>query len=50
MACCHKSTLFSLAIAAILNDVFDRESFSQSGLYGVFGAPRNIMTSVKYNF
>jgi outer membrane receptor for ferric coprogen and ferric-rhodotorulic acid len=30
--------------------MFDREHYNQSGLYGVYGATRNIMTSFKYNF
>lgn len=42
--------MLSLAIAIILNHMFDREHYSQSGLYGVYGATRNIMTSFKYNF
>lgn len=33
-----------------LNNVFDREYYSQSGLYGVYGTPRNVMTSFKYSF
>ena len=33
-----------------LNNVFDREYYSQSGLYGVYGVPRNVMTSFKYSF
>jgi len=30
--------------------VFDRAYYSQSGLYGVYGAPRNLMTSFRYSF
>lgn len=40
----------NLSASVNLNNVFDREYYSQSGLYGVYGAPRNIMTSFKYNF
>ena len=40
----------NLSASVNLNNVFDREYYSQSGLYGVYGAPRNVMTSFKYNF
>jgi len=40
---------YNLSASVNLN-VFDRKYYSQSGLYGVYGAPRNVMTSFKYNF
>ncbi|WP_422631529.1 TonB-dependent siderophore receptor [Pseudomonas capeferrum] len=39
-----------LSASVNLNNVFDREYYSQSGLYGVYGTPRNVMTSFKYSF
>ncbi|MCY1336455.1 Ferric-pseudobactin BN7/BN8 receptor [compost metagenome] len=33
-----------------LNNLFDREYFSNVTNYGVYGAPRNLMASLKYNF
>lgn len=40
----------NLSASVNLNNLFDREYYSQSGLYGVYGAPRNVMTSFKYTF
>lgn len=40
----------NLSAALNINNVFDREYYSQSGLYSVYGAPRNLMTSFKYSF
>lgn len=39
-----------LSASVNLNNVFDRAYYSQSGLYGVYGTPRNVMTSFKYSF
>ncbi|MFR0689749.1 TonB-dependent siderophore receptor [Enterobacterales bacterium AE_CKDN230030158-1A_HGKHYDSX7] len=39
-----------LSVAANLNNVFDREYYSSVGTYAVYGAPRNLMTSMKYDF
>jgi len=39
-----------LSATVNLNNVFDRAYYSQSGLYGVYGAPRNLMTSFRYSF
>ncbi|MBV6288612.1 TonB-dependent siderophore receptor [Pseudomonas aegrilactucae] len=33
-----------------LNNVFDREYYSMAGLYGTYGAPRNVMTNFTYKF
>lgn len=33
-----------------LNNVFDREYHSMAGLYGTYGAPRNVMTNFTYKF
>lgn len=39
-----------LSVSLNVNNLFDRAYYSQSGLYGVYGAPRNFMTSFKYSF
>ncbi len=39
-----------LSASVNLNNVFDRAYYSQPGLYGVYGTPRNVMTSFKYSF
>ncbi|WP_347905538.1 TonB-dependent siderophore receptor [Pseudomonas purpurea] len=39
-----------LSASVNLNNLFDREYYSYAGSYGNYGAPRNIMTSFKYNF
>lgn len=33
-----------------LNNLFDREYYSMAGLYGTYGAPRNVMTNFTYRF
>ena len=33
-----------------LNNLFDREYYSMAGLYGTYGAPRNVMTNFTYKF
>lgn len=40
----------NLSTSVNLNNLFDREYYSNAGLYGVYGAPRNLMTSFKYDF
>ncbi|PYC20603.1 TonB-dependent siderophore receptor [Pseudomonas mosselii] len=39
-----------LSASVNLNNVFDREYLSYAGDHGMYGAPRNIMTGIKYNF
>ncbi len=39
-----------LSASINLNNVFDREYLSYAGDHGMYGAPRNIMTGIKYNF
>ena len=39
-----------LSTSVNLNNLFDREYFSYAGNHGMYGAPRNLMTSVKYDF
>ncbi|MGZ0700918.1 TonB-dependent siderophore receptor [Pseudomonas sp. L5B5] len=40
----------NLSASLNLNNLFDREYYSNAGLYGNYGAPRNLMTSFKYSF
>ncbi|WP_413787306.1 TonB-dependent siderophore receptor [Pseudomonas sp. P5_152] len=40
----------NLSASLNLNNLFDREYYSYAGYYGNYGAPRNLMTSFKYNF
>lgn len=40
----------NLTASVNLNNVFDREYFSYAGWHGMYGAPRNVMTSFKYTF
>ncbi|WP_224794323.1 TonB-dependent siderophore receptor [Pseudomonas fluorescens] len=40
----------NLSASVNLNNVFDREYYSSPALSGNYGAPRNVMTSFKYNF
>ena len=40
----------NLSASVNLNNVFDREYYSSPALAGNYGAPRNIMTSFKYDF
>lgn len=39
-----------LSASVNVNNLFDREYFSYAGNHGMYGAPRNLMTSVKYAF
>lgn len=39
-----------LSASVNLNNVFDREYLSYAGDHGMYGAPRNIMTGIKYTF
>ncbi|WP_208642792.1 TonB-dependent siderophore receptor [Pseudomonas sichuanensis] len=39
-----------LSASINLNNLFDREYLSYAGDHGMYGAPRNIMTGIKYNF
>ena len=39
-----------LSTSVNLNNLFDREYFSYAGNHGMYGAPRNLMTSIKYDF
>ena len=39
-----------LSASVNLNNVFDREYLSYAGDHGMYGAPRNIMTGIRYNF
>ena len=39
-----------LSTSVNLNNLFDREYLSYAGNHGMYGAPRNLMTSVKYDF
>ncbi|MDH0630672.1 TonB-dependent receptor [Pseudomonas mosselii] len=39
-----------LSASVNLNNVFDREFLSYAGDHGMYGAPRNIMTGIKYTF
>lgn len=40
----------NLSASVNLNNVFDREYYSSPAVSGNYGAPRNVMTSFKYNF
>ncbi len=40
----------NLSASVNLNNVFDREYLSYAGDHGMYGAPRNVMTSFKYTF
>lgn len=40
----------NLSASLNLNNVFDREYFTFAGDHGMYGAPRNIMTGLKYTF
>lgn len=40
----------ALSTSVNLNNLFDREYLSYAGNHGMYGAPRNLMTSVKYDF
>ena len=40
----------NLSATVNLNNVFDREYYARVYSEGVYGAPRNFMTSLKYNF
>ena len=39
-----------LSASVNLNNLFDREYLSYAGNHGMYGAPRNLMTGVKYDF
>ncbi|MDY0831664.1 TonB-dependent siderophore receptor [Pseudomonas sp. SED1] len=39
-----------LSTSVNLNNLFDREYLSYAGNHGMYGAPRNLMTSLKYDF
>ncbi|WP_263264189.1 TonB-dependent receptor [Pseudomonas sp. RIT-PI-S] len=39
-----------LSATVNLNNVFDKEYFSSASAYGVYGAPRNLMTTLKYTY
>lgn len=39
-----------LSVAVNVNNLFDREYYSFAGDHGMYGAPRNLMTSFKYSF
>jgi outer membrane receptor for ferric coprogen and ferric-rhodotorulic acid len=39
-----------LSASVNLNNLFDREYLSYAGNHGMYGAPRNVMTGVKYDF
>lgn len=40
----------NLSAAINLNNLFDKEYFAGASTYGVYGAPRNIMTSLRYSY
>jgi outer membrane receptor for ferric coprogen and ferric-rhodotorulic acid len=40
----------NLSASVNVNNVFDRKYFSYVDAWGVYGAPRNLMTTVKYTF
>ncbi|WP_123564481.1 TonB-dependent siderophore receptor [Pseudomonas vranovensis] len=40
----------NLSATVNLNNVFDREYYSMASSYGNYGAPRNLMTTFKYDF
>jgi len=40
----------NLSATVNLNNAFDREYFSMASSYGNYGAPRNLMTTFKYDF
>ena len=40
----------NLTASVNVNNVFDREYYSSPALSANYGAPRNIMTSFKYDF
>ena len=39
-----------LSVKVNLNNAFDRKYYAYSDTWGVYGEPRNVMTSVEYRF
>ncbi|MDT4886705.1 Ferric-pseudobactin BN7/BN8 receptor [compost metagenome] len=40
----------NLTTSVHLDNLFDKKYFTSVNTYGVYGAPRNLMTTLKYSF